>query len=108
MICVCFPTPADDFLNGLLELPRRLAPNSSATFAWAISSNSMCGAGIFDRESAVVDRSLKPGNGSVVIAIVDGTKSLMCLPIEGRVVRLAFNNPEGRSSSFSTGRTGCF
>ncbi|KQU21655.1 peptidase S24 [Methylobacterium sp. Leaf94] len=93
-LCAGFPSPADDFLEGSLELPRWLAPNPPATFAWNISGDSMRGAGIFDRDLAVADRSLKPGNGSVVVAIVDGTMSLKRLVIEGNVARLAFDNPD--------------
>ena len=93
-LCAGFPSPADDFLEGALELPRWLAPNPPATFAWNISGDSMRGAGIFDRDLAVADRSLKPANHSVVVAIVDGTMSVKRLFIEGDVMRLAFDNPD--------------
>lgn len=93
-LCAGFPSPADDFLEGALELPRWLAPNPPATFAWNISGDSMRGAGIFDRDLAVVDRSLKPGNGSVVVAAIDGEMSIKRLRIEGNAARLAFENPD--------------
>ncbi len=93
-LCAGFPSPADDFLEGALELPRWLAPNPPATFAWNISGDSMRAAGIFDRDLAVVDRSLKPGNGSVVVAAIDGEMSVKRLRIEGNVARLAFENPD--------------
>ena len=93
-LCAGFPSPADDFLEGALELPRWLAPNPPATFAWNISGDSMQAAGIFDRDLAVVDRSLKPGNGSVVVAAIDGEMSIKRLRIEGNVARLAFENPD--------------
>ena len=93
-LCAGFPSPADDFLEGALELPRWLAPNPPATFAWNISGDSMRGAGIFDRDLAVVDRSLEPGNGSVVVAAIDGEMSIKRLLIEGNQPRLAFDNPE--------------
>ncbi|GJD47227.1 hypothetical protein AFCDBAGC_5119 [Methylobacterium cerastii] len=31
-LCAGFPSPADDFLEGALELPRGLVPNPPATF----------------------------------------------------------------------------
>ncbi|KQP50852.1 peptidase S24 [Methylobacterium sp. Leaf399] len=93
-LCAGFPSPADDFLEGALELPRWLAPNPPATFAWNISGDSMRAAGIFDRDLAVVDRSLKAGNGSVVVAAIDGEMSIKRLRIEGNVARLAFDNPD--------------
>ena len=91
-LCAGFPSPADDFLEGALELPRWLAPNPPATFAWNISGDSMRDAGIFDRDLAVVDRSLKPANGSVVVAAVDGQMSIKRYLIEGNRARLAFDN----------------
>ena len=93
-LCAGFPSPADDFLEGALELPRWLAPNPPATFAWNISGDSMRGAGIFDRDLAVVDRSLKAGHGSVVVAAVDGEMSIKRLVIDGNVARLSFDNPD--------------
>ncbi|TXN07069.1 hypothetical protein FV222_03415 [Methylobacterium sp. WL103] len=54
----------------------------------------MRGAGIFDRDLAVVDRSLKAGNGSVVFAAIDGEMSIKRLLIEGNLPRLAFDSPE--------------
>ena len=70
-LCAGFPSPADDFLEGALELPRWLAPNPPATFLWRISGDSMRGAGIFDGDLACVDRSLEPSDGSVVVAAID-------------------------------------
>ena len=93
-LCAGFPSPADDFLEGALELPRWLAPNPPATFAWNISGDSMRGAGIFDRDLAVVDRSLTPVPGGVVVAAIDGTMSIKRYVLDGNVARLAFDNPD--------------
>jgi len=93
-LCAGFPSPADDFLEGALELPRWLVPNSPATFLWRISGSSMEGAGIYDRDLACVDRSLKPSHGSVVVAAIDGQMSCKRLVIDGNVARLAFCSPE--------------
>ncbi len=94
-LCAGFPSPADDFLEGALELPRWLVPNPPATFLWRISGSSMEGAGIYyDRDLACVDRSLKAGHGSIVVAAVDGQMSCKRLVIDGNVARLAFCNPD--------------
>ncbi|AWN36538.1 LexA family protein [Methylobacterium radiodurans] len=93
-LCAGFPSPADDFLEGVLELPRWLVPNPPATFLWQISGESMRGAGIFDRDLACVDRSLKAGHHSIVVAAIDGQMSIKRLIIEGNVARLAFENPD--------------
>ncbi|GJE35843.1 LexA repressor [Methylobacterium oxalidis] len=81
-------------VEGALELPRWLAPNPPATFAWNISGDSMRGAGIFDRDLAVVDRSLKAGHGSVVVAAINGEMSIKRLLVDGNVARLSFDNPD--------------
>ncbi len=54
----------------------------------------MRGAGIFDRDLAIVDRSLEAGNGSVVVAAVDGEMSIKRLVVDGNVAHLAFDNPD--------------
>ena len=50
----------------------------------------MIGAGIHDGDIAVVDRSLPPADGKVVVAIIDGQSSLKVY----RSGRLHFANPE--------------
>lgn len=93
-LCAGFPLPADDFLEGTLELPRWLAPNPPATFAWNVAGFSMIGAGIFDRDLAIVDRSLTAVHKSVVVAAVDGEMTLKRFLIENGVARLTFDNPD--------------
>ena len=93
-LCAGFPSPADDFLEGALELPRWLVPNPPATFLWQIRGESMRGAGIFDRDLACVDRSLTAGHDSIVVAAVDGQMSIKRLVVDGNVARLAFDNAD--------------
>ncbi|WP_411901920.1 LexA family protein [Methylorubrum thiocyanatum] len=93
-LCAGFPSPADDFVENALELPRWLVPNPPATFLWRIAGDSMRDAGIFDGDLACVDRSLKPGHGSVVVAAVDGEMSIKRMVVEGNRVRLAFDNAD--------------
>ncbi|CAO4149034.1 LexA family protein [Methylorubrum extorquens] len=93
-LCAGFPSPADDFVENALELPRWLVPNPPATFLWRIAGDSMRDAGIFDGDLACVDRSLKPGHGSVVVAAVDGEMSIKRMVLEGNRARLAFDNAD--------------
>ncbi|ACB78518.1 peptidase S24 and S26 domain protein [Methylorubrum populi BJ001] len=93
-LCAGFPSPADDFVEDALELPRWLVPNPPATFLWRIAGDSMRDAGIFDGDLACVDRSLKPGHGSVVVAAVDGEMSIKRMVVEGNRARLAFDNAD--------------
>ncbi len=97
-LCAGFPSPTDDLMEGALELPRWLVPNPPATFLWRIAGSSMEGAGIYDRDFACVDRSLKPSHGSIVVAAIDGQMSCKRLLIEGNLTRLAFCNRTCRPS----------
>lgn len=92
-LCAGFPSPADDFLEGALELPRWLVPNPPATFLWQITGDSMQGAGIHDGDFACVDRSLSPVHDSVVVAAVDGQMSCKRYRMEANRAGLAFDNP---------------
>ncbi|MFC6792695.1 LexA family protein [Methylobacterium komagatae] len=93
-LCAGFPSPADDFLEGALELPRWLVPNPPATFLMQVRGESMRGAGIFDRDLACVDRSLTAQHDSVVVAVVDALLSCKRYRMEGNRPRLAFDNPD--------------
>ncbi|CAX21816.1 MAG: translesion error-prone DNA polymerase V autoproteolytic subunit [Methylorubrum extorquens] len=93
-LCAGFPSPADDFVENALELPRWLVPNPPATFLWRIAGDSMRDAGIFDGDLACVDRSLKPGHGSVVVAAVDDEMSIKRMVVEGNRAHLSFDNSE--------------
>jgi DNA polymerase V len=66
-----FPSPADDFIDGVLDL-NDLIEHPSATFILRVSGNSMTGSGIFDGDFLVVDRSLKARSGQIVVAVSDG------------------------------------
>lgn len=67
-----FPSPADDYVEGTLDLNRHLIRNPPATFFLRVQGESMLGAGIHPGDLLVVDRSIEPKHGSVVIAVLDG------------------------------------
>jgi DNA polymerase V len=67
-----FPSPAEDYLDRKLDLHEHLVRNHAATFFARAAGDSMIQAGIHEGDLMVVDRSLTPGNGSVVIAAVGG------------------------------------
>ncbi|OGW67054.1 MAG: peptidase S24 [Nitrospirae bacterium RIFCSPLOWO2_02_FULL_62_14] len=67
-----FPSPADDYLEGKLDLNQHLIKHPAATYFVRVTGDSMIGAGIHSGDLLVVDRSLEPADNSVVIAIVDG------------------------------------
>lgn len=67
-----FGAAADDYMERGIDLNEQLIRNKPATFFMKISGHSMINAGIFDGDIAVVDRSVQPKNGKIVIAIIDG------------------------------------
>ncbi len=67
-----FPSPADDFIERSLDLNEQLVLNPIATFFICARGDSMVGAGIHDGDLLVVDRSMSPTHGSIVVAVVDG------------------------------------
>ena len=67
-----FPSPADDFEDGTLDLNELLVRNPPATFLYQAAGRSMEQAGIFDGDLLVVDRSETPQDTHIVIATWDG------------------------------------
>jgi DNA polymerase V len=66
-----FPSPADDYLEGKLDLNHHLIKHAAATFFVRVRGDSMIEAGIHSGDLLIVDRALEPTENSVVIAIVD-------------------------------------
>ena len=78
-----FPSPADDFIEGSLDLNEQLIDNPIATFFVRASGHSMHGAGIHDGDLLVVDRAITPESGSIVIAVIDGGLTVKRLSKQG-------------------------
>lgn len=66
------PTPAEDYIEGRLDLNRHLIKHPAATFFVRVAGDSMIDAGIHPGDILVVDRALEPQDASVVIAVLDG------------------------------------
>ena len=67
-----FPSVAQDYASGDLSLDERLVEHPETTFVVRVAGDSMTGADIFDGDLLVVDRSLEPRDGDVVVAVLDG------------------------------------
>ena len=92
-----FPWPADDHMEGKLHLNTHLVKHPTATFFVKASGDSMLGAGIHDGDILVVDRSLEPRKGKVVIAAVDGQLTVKRLQKKGSKTFLVPENKKFRS-----------
>lgn len=67
-----FPSPADDYVEGRINLNAYLIQHEEATFFMRVEGDSMRDFGILDGDLLVVDRSLTAVHENVVIAVVDG------------------------------------
>ena len=67
-----FPSPAEQYMEPPLDLNELLVKRPAATYFVRVSGDSMTGAGINDGDILVVDRSLRPADGDIIIACVDG------------------------------------
>ncbi|MDC1068131.1 translesion error-prone DNA polymerase V autoproteolytic subunit [Candidatus Kapabacteria bacterium] len=67
-----FPSPADDYLEGKIDLNKQLVKHPAATFFVRVTGDSMLDAGIHSGDTLIVDRSLTAKDNSIVIAVLDG------------------------------------
>ena len=88
-----FPSPADDHLEGPLDLNEHLVAHPAATFVVRVEGDSMVGAGIRDGDLLVVDRAREARSGSIVVAVVDGALTVKRLRVGRQGVRLEAENP---------------
>lgn len=88
-----FPSPAEDYEDKRLDINDYLVRNPVATFFFPVSGDSMQGAQIFDGDILVVDRSVAPQHGQIVVAFVNGERLVKRLHRRGTRVALLAENP---------------
>jgi len=89
-----FPSPADDWLEGELDLIGLLIKHPAATFYVRVAGDSMVGAGIHPNDILIVDRACKPIDGDVIIACINAELTVKRVSIRSGKVRLV---PENRN-----------
>ncbi len=67
-----FPSPATDHIDQSLDLTEYLVLHPEATFFLRVKGDSMTGAGIHHGDLLIVDRSLAPASGRVIVAALNG------------------------------------
>lgn len=67
-----FGAATDDYAERGIDLNEQLIKNKPASFFMRVSGNSMINAGIYNGDIVIVDRSVKPTNNKIVIAVIDG------------------------------------
>lgn len=81
-----FPSPAEQYLEPPLDLNELLVKRPAATYFVRVEGDSMINAGISPGDLLVVDRSLTPIDGDVIIAAVDGEFTVKKLRINVETV----------------------
>ena len=89
-----FASPAEDFAERPLDLHRHLVPRPSATFFFRAEGTGLEPSGIHPGDLLVVDRSLRPRSGDIVIAVVDGEFVVRRLRRRGKTLVLETDDPQ--------------
>lgn len=88
-----FPLPGDDHIEQRLNL-NDLIEHPAATFFARVAGDSMIQAGIHHGDIIVVDRSLEPSDGTVVVAAVNGEMLIKRVNRTGERLFLLAENPD--------------
>lgn len=99
-----FPSPADDYVEALLDLNEHLIEHKEATFFVQATGDSMIGAGIQEGCLLVVDRALEAKHGDIVIAVIDGELTVKRLEKRRGKIRLLAENPVYPPIEFKEGQ----
>ena len=71
-----FPSPAEDHIELGIDLNKYLIKNPISTFFLRVNGNSMNNAGIYNNDLLIIDRSINPNPGHIVVAQLDGEFTL--------------------------------
>ncbi|GGB08777.1 LexA family protein [Puia dinghuensis] len=89
-----FGAAADDYMERGIDLNEQLIRNKPATFFMRVSGDAMTGAGIFNGDVVIVDRSVKAVSGKVVIATLNGEMLIRRLEKNLNKLRLVPETPK--------------
>jgi DNA polymerase V len=87
-----FPSPADEYAETALDLNTYLIRNKTATFFFRVIGDSMTGANIHDGDLLVVDRSIEPRHGHIVLAVLNNDYTVKRLYSLNGVIELHAEN----------------
>lgn len=87
-----FPSPAADHTRKRVDLNEHLIRNREATFIFRVKGDSMTGAGIYEGDSLLVDRSVDAKHGHIVLAVLNNEFTVKRLHRRGGTVKLIPEN----------------
>ena len=88
---VGWPSPADDYIEQSIDLHQLLIKAPAATYLVRANGDSMLNAGINNGAILVVDRSLEPKHGDIVIASIDNEFICKKLQLKPKIALLPEN-----------------
>ncbi|WP_302303870.1 LexA family protein [Culturomica massiliensis] len=77
-----FPSPAQDYMELSIDLNTELIKHPASTFFGRVRGNSLCDAGVEEGDILVIDKSLQPSDGDMVVAFIDGEFTLKFIHFE--------------------------
>ncbi|MBL1148331.1 MAG: translesion error-prone DNA polymerase V autoproteolytic subunit [Pseudomonadota bacterium] len=88
-----FPSPAEEYEEGKLDLNEYLIDHPAATFCVRITGDSMKDAGILEGSVVIVDRSLEAQHKDIIVAVLNGELTIKRLyHLGGQVMLTPENN----------------
>lgn len=88
------PSQVEDYLEGMIDLNGLLVRSPASTYCVKAKGFSMIGAGIHDGDLLIVDQSIEPTNGKVVIISVNGEMTVKRLIVKGKDIFLQPENED--------------
>ena len=87
-----YPSVAEDHIEDMLDMNNLLIKNPKTTFCVRVTGLSMIEAGIYEGDKLIVDSSITPIEGKIVVAAIDGMLTVKRLGyIDGRPFLLPEN-----------------
>lgn len=89
-----FPSPAADHIEQHISMDEVLNIRAPHVYLITITGESMQGAGIFEGDIGIVDRSLEPAHGHIVVAVLNNEPICKRLCKRGQEIILLSDNPK--------------
>ncbi|MCF7958166.1 MAG: translesion error-prone DNA polymerase V autoproteolytic subunit [Phycisphaerae bacterium] len=96
-----FPSPAEDYIDSLLDLNKHLIRHPAATYFIRVSGDSVIGGGVRTGDLLIVDRAVQAGDKDVVIASIDGELTVKRIRLDGERILLVPENDSYKAQAVS-------
>jgi DNA polymerase V len=87
-----FASPAADHTRKRIDLNDHLIRNGDATYIFKVKGDSMIDIGIYEGDALLIDRSIEPRHGNIVLAVINSDFTVKRLHRRGGVIKLIPEN----------------